>query len=138
MTDPFDSKRMKELVRVNFATLDACQRHEFTHPAPFTPGGRSVCSACGGRLDPLQARSYDLGLLHAAQRHEPISKAPRDRDVLIGKWHDGKWVTRLARWREGVGGFSHTIGQVEHVYRDFTHFAALPPAPDESEPPEAA
>lgn len=110
-----DAKKILADVRANLALLDACQRHQFTHPAPFTPGGRSVCSACGGKMDPLQAKAYDLGLKHATLAAAAVvaELRQRARDVLDapGPESAGAYVERCDGRNEAFAESANLVAE---------------------------
>jgi hypothetical protein len=60
-----DTKQIIADVRANLAKLDACPRHEFRRKGDSgRVMFRSICAKCGGELDGIQAKYYEVGIGH--------------------------------------------------------------------------
>lgn len=58
-------------VKRNQSLLDSCSRHEFTRIDPERPiFARSRCERCGGTVDHVARRWYDIGLAHGLAAKE--------------------------------------------------------------------
>lgn len=70
----------------------------------YTDMGKSACFWCRGAGVITQQMAYAFGMADraeaAAAQHKwkPISTAPKDREIMAGKWHGASWARDITRW----------------------------------------